>query len=321
MNYYKNYYNYINYIKQQILLGNRPKNKKEYQEDFKNIYFEFHHIIPKWKGGDESEENYIPLTYREHYLAHYLLWKFDKNSNNALAFKKMQYSNEKKCIITSRLYEIIKTKLHKDCKPALGWHPNEEQRKNMSIGKKKYFKNNPEKLQQYKENFKKAHLIACENKKKKYIDLKNNLPEILRIEDIQEVFDFIKKFNLTKGYTRKLNVNFICKKCKKLIQLKMKVFTEQNKKNLICRSCLNSDRMKTHNPNKDGIVNKTRKKFKFSEQHLKKLRNIKHTKESDKRRSNSLKGSLLWNNGIISIRSKVKPEGFVRGRLPDKKTS
>lgn len=38
-------------------------------------YLEKHHILPKSLGGDNSPENLISLTAREHFLAHWMLWK------------------------------------------------------------------------------------------------------------------------------------------------------------------------------------------------------------------------------------------------------
>jgi len=39
------------------------------------IYYENHHIIPKHMGGDNLEDNLVLLTFKEHILAHYLLWR------------------------------------------------------------------------------------------------------------------------------------------------------------------------------------------------------------------------------------------------------
>lgn len=39
------------------------------------IYKESHHIIPKSLGGDDSSDNLVELTLREHYVAHLLLSK------------------------------------------------------------------------------------------------------------------------------------------------------------------------------------------------------------------------------------------------------
>lgn len=39
-------------------------------------YVEKHHIIPRCIGGSDTEDNIVLLTYREHYLCHWLLTKF-----------------------------------------------------------------------------------------------------------------------------------------------------------------------------------------------------------------------------------------------------
>lgn len=70
MNKIKNYFDYIEYVKSEVEKGNRPKNQSDYVKNFKDkVYFEFHHIVPKCFGGTEM----VPLTAREHILAHYLL--------------------------------------------------------------------------------------------------------------------------------------------------------------------------------------------------------------------------------------------------------
>ncbi len=44
----------------------------------KGVY-ELHHIKMKSLGGDDSEENTVLLTPKEHYIVHLLLWKENKN--------------------------------------------------------------------------------------------------------------------------------------------------------------------------------------------------------------------------------------------------
>ena len=40
-----------------------------------DVYFEIHHIVPRALGGGDEPSNLIELTYREHFLAHWLLTK------------------------------------------------------------------------------------------------------------------------------------------------------------------------------------------------------------------------------------------------------
>jgi hypothetical protein len=76
----------------------------------KGVYYERHHIIPKCLGGSDKKENIIKLTAREHYIAHWLLYRIRKHSNGlSFAFWKMNFPNSE-CLekgnyrITSRSY-------------------------------------------------------------------------------------------------------------------------------------------------------------------------------------------------------------------------
>lgn len=79
-----------------------------------NCYYEKHHIIPKCWGGTNNNENIIKLTAREHYIAHWLLYRLRPTSNGtALAFWKMTLPNSKNLSnrdykITSRMYAEAK---------------------------------------------------------------------------------------------------------------------------------------------------------------------------------------------------------------------
>jgi hypothetical protein len=53
------------------------------------IYYEKHHIVMKSMGGTNDKENIVSLTAREHFLAHWLLWRIHKNRQTALAFSMM----------------------------------------------------------------------------------------------------------------------------------------------------------------------------------------------------------------------------------------
>ena len=59
----------MNYQKIYNSLSNRAKDRLFKEND----YYEIHHIIPTCIGGSDTEENKIKLTYREHFLMHWML--------------------------------------------------------------------------------------------------------------------------------------------------------------------------------------------------------------------------------------------------------
>jgi len=74
-------------------------------------YYETHHILPSSLGGDNTEENKVKLTAKEHFVAHHLLWKIHRCSKTAMAFFCMTRKNpgrSKETYYTSRMYESAK---------------------------------------------------------------------------------------------------------------------------------------------------------------------------------------------------------------------
>ena len=72
-----------------------------------DYYTELHHIIPRSLGGDNSQDNLVMLSGREHYIAHMLLWKaFPKES--ALKYAAMMMSNRAVCKVNSHIYSALK---------------------------------------------------------------------------------------------------------------------------------------------------------------------------------------------------------------------
>lgn len=73
--------------------------------------YEKHHIIPKTIGGDNSENNIVRLTPREHYIAHLLLTKiYPKEDGLKIAWQLMactrdDFGNVK---FSSKMYEKLK---------------------------------------------------------------------------------------------------------------------------------------------------------------------------------------------------------------------
>ena len=73
-----------------------------------NEYYEKHHILPKSMGGSNCKSNLVYLTGREHFLAHWLLWRMHVNtiydSKAAFAFHCMTTLNQSKTKLSSRGY-------------------------------------------------------------------------------------------------------------------------------------------------------------------------------------------------------------------------
>jgi len=107
-------------------------------------YKEKHHIIPKSLGGNNSKENLVELTAREHFIVHMLLCKFTKGyakRSMLYAFKCMCYYKKdgRDYKINSRIAQKLRSELkfskkHLDNlrKSHLGIRPSKETRLKMS---------------------------------------------------------------------------------------------------------------------------------------------------------------------------------------------
>lgn len=71
-----------------------------------NGLFDRHHIIPKSMNGTDDASNIIKLTYREHFLAHWMLWKAFENSQMTHAFWYM--TQKKMSKLSSHTYQVLK---------------------------------------------------------------------------------------------------------------------------------------------------------------------------------------------------------------------
>lgn len=70
---------------------------------------ELHHIIPKSMGGTDLVSNLVNLTVREHFIAHWLLWKIYRNKQMAYAFNMMRRGRRKlELHFTSHAYAAMK---------------------------------------------------------------------------------------------------------------------------------------------------------------------------------------------------------------------
>jgi hypothetical protein len=107
-------------------------------------YYEYHHIIPRSLGGTDDKDNLIKLSAREHYIAHWLLWKSYRNYSMTSAFMMMYVSNKKQIrYYNSKLYESLKSEYSKiqsenmsgENNPFYGKNHTEESKLKMSLSK------------------------------------------------------------------------------------------------------------------------------------------------------------------------------------------
>jgi hypothetical protein len=69
-------------------------------------YVEKHHIIPKSMGGTNEASNIVRLTARQHFVAHWLLFKIHKTPSMAKAFRLMLDASN---LPRSKTYAIAKS--------------------------------------------------------------------------------------------------------------------------------------------------------------------------------------------------------------------
>ncbi len=106
-------------------------------------YTERHHIIPKSLNGDDSTNNIVRLTAREHFVCHLLLTKMVEGKNkikmyNAAFQMSVSSNNQSRYKISSRVYAILKKHKSEAMEGNLfGSHPmTDETKRKISAAKK-----------------------------------------------------------------------------------------------------------------------------------------------------------------------------------------
>lgn len=119
----------------------RGKTRSSLKEDF-----EIHHIIPKSLGGSDSKCNLVKLTYREHFIAHWILAKtlkgkmiyaFWKMCTSKSGYKNsLAYEHARKDFIAEMRKRILSNETRsKISKSLLGKKKTKEHRKNIKLAK------------------------------------------------------------------------------------------------------------------------------------------------------------------------------------------
>ena len=78
----------MNYKKIYAQLIRRAK-ERDWTKKTAPCYVEMHHIKPKSMGGSNNRKNLVCLTAREHFLAHWMLYKIHKTQSMAWAWSAM----------------------------------------------------------------------------------------------------------------------------------------------------------------------------------------------------------------------------------------
>ena len=179
----------MNYKKIYTDLIESRRNRK-FQED---VLTETHHILPKSMGGSNNEDNLIELTPREHFIAHWLLFKIYRNRQMAGAFALMSRYNK-----TSYVYEATKNAMSLIQK---GTKLSESTKKKMSISAsgKKRTQEHQEKLAQSRRNRPQPKITEINNQKRlqKYSHLLPFKNEIIkqRLNGVS-LNELSKKYNI-----------------------------------------------------------------------------------------------------------------------------
>ncbi len=76
-------------------------------------YSEKHHIVPRCLGGSDDKDNLVRLTFREHFLCHWMLCKIHPDNQKLIhAFSRMVHFSPKNSdrflLLTSRHFETVK---------------------------------------------------------------------------------------------------------------------------------------------------------------------------------------------------------------------
>ena len=170
----------------------------------KSDYYENHHIQPSSMGGSDNQSNMVKFTAKQHYIAHFLLWKHYKSIGDikskhkmARAFNMMRRDKTGKRYVSST-YEIAKKAFSEaHSLSQKGKYVSPETKKKLSIAGKgnQYAKGNKNRLGK-KHSDETKMKIGLKSKGRKHSD-----------ETIKKIRDKLK--NRKKVYQYDLDNNFI----------------------------------------------------------------------------------------------------------------
>jgi len=98
-------------------------------------YFEKHHIVPRSMGGGDDASNIICLTLRQHYIAHWMLWKA-YGGKMAIAFDYMNGIKRYGYRLTGRTIKLLSQDVSKRRSERQVSAETREKQRQAKLGKK-----------------------------------------------------------------------------------------------------------------------------------------------------------------------------------------
>ena len=129
----------------QSVIYNRLIERARNRPKLEGVYYEEHHVLPKFAGGTDVSENLVCLLAEEHYIAHQLLYRMYRNTefkHKAFsAISMMCVSNNNGVIRNNKMYSWMRKICAENCRKQFkGKKKSLQTRKKMSEsskGKKK----------------------------------------------------------------------------------------------------------------------------------------------------------------------------------------
>lgn len=171
-------------------LINKCRSENRIKSD--EVYYERHHIIPKHMNGSDELDNLVLLTFREHIIAHFLLWKIYNKEQDLIAYKMRSGQKEEAQRLRCKLAVEANRNGGNGFWKKGGWNPMkdpETQKKSQNTKLTLYNNRSICSDRQY-QNICKANRIMAndENKIKKFKESLKNTIDSMTYEERQEKY-------------------------------------------------------------------------------------------------------------------------------------
>lgn len=173
-------------------------------------YYERHHIKPRSLGGDDSDDNIVKLTAKEHYIVHHLLWKHYKIINDVESATLMSYAFWSMCIQHKEVRYVSATsynKIREEHTEMLSNRYKGKNNPNYGNGEKMKGDKNPMYGVRRSDDWKKKHSELLKGKEQFKKENNSASKEYYVIDTNTNIETFIKKGYL-RDYCESINVKY-----------------------------------------------------------------------------------------------------------------